>query len=66
MMALVISACLFGDPAVCRSFRTPVPEQTDAMACTMSAQIYLPRWAEDHPGWHIGKWTCATTAVADL
>jgi hypothetical protein len=66
MMALVVSACLLGDPAVCRTFRTPVPDQTDAMACTISAQIYLPQWSDEHPGWRIGKWACATAAVADL
>jgi hypothetical protein len=66
MIALVVSACLIGDPAVCRTFRTPVPDETDAIACTISAQAFLPQWNEEHPGWRIGKWACVASNVADL
>jgi hypothetical protein len=66
MIALVVSACFLADPATCRIFQIPVPEQTSAIECTMSAVPYLPQWAEEHPGWHIKKWSCASSEISDL
>jgi hypothetical protein len=66
MIALVVSACFMGDPTECRSFRTPVPDQTDVYTCTTSAQLFLPAWAAEHAGWRITKWGCSTSEVADL
>ena len=66
MIALVVSACFLADPAVCRAFRTPAPDENDVVACTMDAQRYLPQWAQEHPGWRITKWSCVTANIADL
>jgi hypothetical protein len=66
MIALVVSACFLSDPSLCRTFRVPVPDQTDLIACAMSAAPYLPQWAEEHPGWQINKWSCAGSDIADL
>ncbi len=66
MIALVVSACFLSDPASCRVFRVPVPDQSNVVECAMSAVPYLPQWSEEHPGWHIQKWSCASSEIADL
>ncbi len=66
MIALVISACFLADPGTCRAFHVPVADQNDALACTLSAQPYLPQWTQEHPGWQMTKWGCARADFADL
>lgn len=66
MIALLVSACLVTDVNSCRTFRVPLPEETDPRACTLTAMPYLPIWAQEHPGWEIRKWSCATADVANI
>ena len=66
MIALVISACFINDPSVCKTFQTPLAEEHDLRKCATNMIPFLPQWAEDHPGWQIAKWSCASSLVADL
>lgn len=66
MIALVISACFYADPASCRAYRVPMPEETNALSCTLFAQPFLAQWAAENPGLRITKWRCATALVADI
>jgi hypothetical protein len=60
MIAVILSACLVADPAVCRTFRIPLSQGWDTKTCAMNAQPYFGQWSNEHPGWKIVKWRCAT------
>jgi hypothetical protein len=66
MIAIVISACLVGNPAVCKDYRVPLAYDVDAKQCMFQAQPHLPRWAAQHPQWQIRSWRCASADYQDL
>jgi hypothetical protein len=66
MIAIVISACLVGDPAVCKDYRIPLSLDVDTRQCLTSAQPHFAKWVESHPGWRIVRWRCAATGSQDL
>ncbi len=66
MIAIVISACLVGDPAVCRDYRIPLALGVDPNHCLTGAPPHFATWVENHPGWRIVRWRCATADVHDL
>jgi hypothetical protein len=66
MLAIVLSACLANQPAVCRDYKIPINEGIDAMRCTTDAPPYFAQWAEEHPGWKIRSWRCASASENDI
>jgi hypothetical protein len=66
MIAIVISACLSGDPNVCRDYRIPLAVEVDPKRCMSDAQPHFANWAAQHPGWEIKRWRCTTADVEDL
>jgi hypothetical protein len=66
MIAIVISACLTGDPGVCKDYRIPLAAHVDAGACMVRAQPHFAQWAAQHPGWTIKRWRCTSGDVQDL
>lgn len=66
MIAIVISACLVGNPSVCTDYRVPLAVEVDAKRCMFEAQPHLPKWAEQHPNWMIKSWRCASADSQDL
>jgi hypothetical protein len=66
MIAIVISACLVGDPHVCKDYRIPLAIEVDANHCMTDAQPHFATWVESHPGWRIVRWRCTTADVQDL
>ena len=66
MIAIVISACLTGDPGVCKDYRIPLAANVDSGRCMFQAQPHFARWAESHPGWTIKRWRCTSGDVQDL
>jgi hypothetical protein len=66
MIAIVISACLVGDPNVCKDYRIPLALNVDSRHCMMDAPPHFARWAESHPGWRIVRWRCAAAGAQDL
>ena len=66
MIAIVISACLIGDPATCKDYRIPLDLNVDARHCMADAQPHFATWASQHPGWQIMRWHCASADSQDL
>jgi hypothetical protein len=66
MIAIVISACLTGDPNVCRDYRIPLAVEVDSKRCMVDAQPHFAKWAAQHPGWEIRRWRCTAADVEDL
>ena len=66
MIAIVISACLVGDPNVCKDYRIPLALNVDPRHCMSDAQPHFAAWAGQHPGWRIVRWRCATADAQDL
>ncbi len=66
MIAIVISACLVGDPHVCKDYRIPLAVEIDANHCMTDAQPHFATWVESHPGWRIARWHCTSADVEDL
>jgi hypothetical protein len=66
MIAIVISACLVGDPGVCRDYRIPLAHHVSSSNCMTDAQPHFAVWAAQHPGWQIVRWRCASGDMEDL
>jgi hypothetical protein len=66
MIAIVISACLVGDPGVCKDYRIPLAYQVDHNHCMTDAQPHFATWVARHPGWRIVRWHCTSADVEDL
>lgn len=66
MIAIVLSACLVGDPGVCKSHRIPLTSDVDTTRCLAQAPPHFAKWVEQHPGWEIVRWRCTSADVQDL
>ncbi|MEZ5899074.1 MAG: hypothetical protein R3D51_06225 [Hyphomicrobiaceae bacterium] len=66
MLAIILSACLMKEPNVCREYRIQLQEQMDTVSCTMYAPPYFVPWSQEHPGWQIKRWRCASAAEEDI
>jgi len=66
LIAIVISACLIGNPNVCKDYRVPLAVEVDPDRCMFQAQPHFARWAEQHPNWQIKRWRCTTADDQDL
>lgn len=66
MLAVILSACLASDPAVCRDFKIPLSVQVDPGRCLMDAPPYFAQWATEHPMWTIKRWRCAAVTEDDI
>lgn len=65
MIAIIVSACLAGNPASCRDYRVPLDGDIDAAACMLNAPPHLARWLEQHPGLVITRFTCRPASQSD-
>ncbi len=66
MLAIILSACLTNDPAVCKDYRIAVNPDLDATQCALYAPPHFAQWAVEHPGWTIRKWRCTTVQDNDI
>lgn len=66
MIAIVISACLIGEPGVCQKYRIPLARGVDSNNCMVNAQPHFAKWAVQHPRWKIMRWRCTSSNVEDL
>jgi len=66
MLAIVLSACLANQPTVCKDYKIPINEGIDASHCMSEAPPYFAQWNEEHPGWQIKRWRCASTSENDI
>jgi hypothetical protein len=59
LIELLISACLAGEPQ-CKEFSLLYdPREVSLMTCMMMGQAEMAKWQQEHPAWHIERWTCA-------
>ena len=66
MIAIIVSACLVGDPGSCKNYKIPLDESIDANSCIINAPPHLARWAEQHPGLIISKFECRPANESDI
>jgi hypothetical protein len=66
MIAIVISACLVGNPDVCKDYRIPLAADVDPKRCLTEAQPHFATWVDRHPGWQVVRWRCTSADVQDL
>jgi hypothetical protein len=57
MIEIAFLACLSATPATCEDRAIQLAD-VSAMACVTGAQPELARWANEHPGWQVRRWTC--------
>jgi hypothetical protein len=64
MLELVVSVCLFADPAKCKDVRLNFAEENvTPMQCVMNGQIEIAKWVDVHPDWQVKKWGCARAGI---
>ncbi len=57
MTELFFVVCLATSPDVCEQQSLHYPN-LNARACLFQAQPQLARWANEHPGWEVERWSC--------
>lgn len=57
MIELIFVVCLSAVPTTCERRAMQFMDIT-VMTCNFGAQPELARWASEHPGWRIQRWTC--------
>lgn len=63
MMELVFVACLDAEPARCERRAIQFIDLA-ATTCVIEAQFELVRWASEHPGWTVSRWSCQPVTSA--
>ena len=58
MVELVILACLMKEPSHCEAFDVSFFAPTHVMECLVRGQMFMARWAEEHPDWVVRRWRC--------
>ena len=59
MLELVMTACLLAQPAKCQTvYPSFAPPSASMMQCLYEGQLQAVRWAEQHPKWHVVRWSC--------
>jgi len=66
MLAIIISACLISDPAVCKDYKIPLLSGIDPTRCALYAPAHFGKWSNEHPGWRITKWRCGPASAQDI
>lgn len=66
MLAIIVSACLAGDPNSCKDYRIPLDASVDASKCMMHAPPHIAKWSDEHPGLVISKFQCRPASVNDI
>ncbi|MGC1970394.1 MAG: hypothetical protein WA712_03590, partial [Pseudolabrys sp.] len=59
MIAIILSACLVGDPGVCRDHRVSLAPEISVIQCMKNASAFLAQWSDENP---VGAW-CAGSAA---
>lgn len=55
---LIISACLSGQPTICKEFKAEMAETVSTTQCFMSMPQQLAMWYQQNPGWEFKRGTC--------
>jgi hypothetical protein len=63
MTELVFVACLAATPGHCEEQSLSYID-VPPIVCAMRAPPQLARWAMEHPGWSVERWSCRIGGVA--
>ncbi len=63
MTELFFVVCLATSPDVCED-QSLQYLNVSPRVCTMQAQPQLARWADEHPGWRVRRWTCRPAGLS--
>ena len=66
MIAMILSACLIGEPDVCRDHRVPLAPDISVLQCMKNGSAFLARWNEEHPRWRVVRWQCRPVSEHDI
>ena len=66
MIAIILSACLISDPAVCSDHKIPLSSEISAIQCMKFALPQVAQWSEEHPRWHVIRWRCRPADQHDI
>ena len=66
MIAIILSACLVGEPDVCRDHRVPLAPEISVLQCMKNGSAFLARWNEEHPRWRVVRWQCRPVREHDI
>ncbi|EWY39488.1 hypothetical protein N825_06645 [Skermanella stibiiresistens SB22] len=62
--ALLVVACLVGQPAECRQHQLPLPQITNATACHLGGAVRLRAWLAENEGWRLTDAECVSDPEA--
>jgi hypothetical protein len=56
MIAIILSACLVGDPGVYH--RVSLAPEILVIQCMKNASAFLAQWSDENPRWRVVRWQC--------
>jgi hypothetical protein len=65
MIQIVMMVCRLAQPEMCEEQHIPFAFQGSLQQCTFSAQIYIARWAGEHPQWTVKSFHCEYPRIDD-
>ena len=63
MIELTFTICLLASPHACEE-RSLLFSDVSAERCIQGAQPQLAKWAMEHQGWRIARWSCRKPGLA--
>jgi hypothetical protein len=66
VIAILLTACLIGEPTTCRDDKIALLPGVSLTQCLMTALPQLAKWSEEHPGWHVERWQCGNASRQDI
>ncbi|MGC2471359.1 MAG: hypothetical protein WA439_16035 [Pseudolabrys sp.] len=66
MIAIILSACLVGDPGVCRDHRVSLAPEISVIQCMKNASAFLAQWSDENPSWRVVRWQCRPVSEHDI
>jgi hypothetical protein len=64
MIAIILSACLVGDPGACRAHRVSLAPEISVIQCMKNASAFLAQWSDD--SWPVVRWHCRPVSEHDI
>jgi hypothetical protein len=58
MIQIIMMVCKLAQPEMCEEQHLQFPFQGSLQQCTFAAQIYIARWAGEHPQWTVKTFHC--------
>lgn len=66
LYALIVVACLAGNPDICTQQVTMLPDVSNVSACHLVGRMELEKWMQENPNMKLSDAYCAVAVTQDV